>query len=563
MPVYTCYSHDLGSCGFCHKSRGRAAACLATQKKKYHEFSRVITEVAHRNMIGGATYPVNHATKARVREWSQSKGITPVFDRFHGRGARAANRLIAGRGSPSAQSQSDAQSQSGDAVDAAAEQAINDAMQTIQDQQQSQSQSSDSEQGGGQQDDKGEQPSPSPSPSSFIDLDALAKAVGELLKPDVERLAREVAEATEGAVNADELEEQLSKIFAKHLPDHSPESIAQMIDEKVACLKPDRFEVAYGTNGDQEVVEVDGRPHAAFSRALRAARLRQPCLLVGPAGCGKTTLGKQVAAALDMDFASISCSVGMSEGQLLGRLLPIGEGGAFEYVSTPFVDRYENGGVFLLDELDAADENVLIALHTGIDNGYLSVPNRTDNPVARQHPDFVLIAAANTFGKGANRQYCGRNALDEATLNRFKANTLELDYDLGLEDVLVRSVELLRIGRALRDAIDQHGLRRIVSMRELIQIDAAMTADRSYTMREAADQLVVGWTRDEVAKVRSILDGVADENPYGAEAAEAADNDNDNDNDESESVEAMVSTSTPSYDPFNEPSACGGDVTKE
>jgi cobaltochelatase CobS len=36
---------------------------------------------------------------------------------------------------------------------------------------------------------------------------------------------------------------------------------------------------------------------------------------------------------------------------------------------------------------------------------------------------------ANTFGTGADRQYVGRNQLDESTLDRFRIGQIERDYD--------------------------------------------------------------------------------------------------------------------------------------
>lgn len=39
---------------------------------------------------------------------------------------------------------------------------------------------------------------------------------------------------------------------------------------------------------------------------------------------------------------------------------------------------YEEGGVFLLDEVDAADANVLLVINQALANGHLPVPNRTD-----------------------------------------------------------------------------------------------------------------------------------------------------------------------------------------
>ena len=77
---------------------------------------------------------------------------------------------------------------------------------------------------------------------------------------------------------------------------------------------------------------------------------------------------------------------------------------------------YEHGGVFLLDEIDACDSNTLLAINLAIANGYCNVPNRHGNPVAHRHPNFIVIATANTLGRGATRSYAGRNQLDEASL---------------------------------------------------------------------------------------------------------------------------------------------------
>ena len=118
----------------------------------------------------------------------------------------------------------------------------------------------------------------------------------------------------------------------------------------------------------------------------------------------------------------------MSESQILGRLVPAGENGQFVFLSTQFLDAYENGGVFLFDEIDAADPNVLLVINSALANGHLSVPSRHEKPTAARHPDFICIAAANTFGHGADRQYVGRNQLDESTLDRFRIGTVPMDY---------------------------------------------------------------------------------------------------------------------------------------
>src|SRR5262249_59731426 len=92
------------------------------------------------------------------------------------------------------------------------------------------------------------------------------------------------------------------------------------------------------------------KAHACFGWVLKLTTARKNVLLIGPAGSGKTHLASQVARALGLAFAHISCSAGMSEGQLLGRLVPTGDARTFEYLRSDFVRLYEEGGVFLFDE---------------------------------------------------------------------------------------------------------------------------------------------------------------------------------------------------------------------
>jgi hypothetical protein len=248
-----------------------------------------------------------------------------------------------------------------------------------------------------------------------------------------------------------------------------------------------------------EVRAVEGKAHAALPRCVRLAAARRNILLVGPAGSGKTHLAGQVAQALGLPFAHIACSAGMSEGQLTGRLLPVGDGGRFEYVRSEFVKCYEEGGVFLFDEIDAADANTLLVLNAALANGRMALPNRPDNPEAVKHPEFVCVAAANTFGTGADRQYVGRNQLDESTLDRFRIGQVEVDYDPDVEADLCPTDGLRGRLQGYREAIRANRLRRVVSTRFLR--DAFVMTQAGDTDADVDTALFAGWSGDEVRKV--------------------------------------------------------------
>ena len=271
--------------------------------------------------------------------------------------------------------------------------------------------------------------------------------------------------------------------------------VKQIVNEALANIEPQRvFITPLG-------VEIKGEQHyhASFDKTLRLASVRQNILIVGPAGCGKTKMAHQVADALSLPFGMISCSAGMSENQLTGWLLPTGDNGRFEYNPSGFVKAYENGGVFLLDEIDAADENTLLVINAALANGHMSIPQRTDKPIALRHPDFVVIAAANTFGHGADMVYAGRNKLDGATLDRFRAGVVKMDYDTKMEKKLVDS-EVLEWCLDVRRKINELRLRRVMSTRVMLDFTKQKT-QLDMTLDDFKESYFSDWTKDELSKI--------------------------------------------------------------
>jgi cobaltochelatase CobS len=248
---------------------------------------------------------------------------------------------------------------------------------------------------------------------------------------------------------------------------------------------------------DGSAHKVEGHTRPEFKKILTRATVGINILLVGPAGCGKTHLGHQVAEALGRPFASVSCTAGMSESALQGWLIP-SDGGSFQYLTSDFVRMYEEGGVFLFDEVDGADSNTLLFLNQALANGSFFLPIRKGASLVKRHPDFVCIAAANTFGTGANQTYAGRERLDESTLDRFRAGVISLDYDQTFERKTV-APDLLAWGWAIRKRINEARLRRIMSTRFLL--DATKLLKAGETVEEIKATFFEGWSADEIKKV--------------------------------------------------------------
>jgi len=217
----------------------------------------------------------------------------------------------------------------------------------------------------------------------------------------------------------------------------------------------------------------------------------------------------------------------MSEGHVLGRMLFDGT-----YFSAEFIELYENGGVFLADEFDACDSNMLVALNSALANGRVSVPNRggaNGEPYADRHPDFYFVACANTTGTGnGSWEYTGRNQLDSATLDRFCLSMVDVDYNAILEAKLCginkrikkhvteehdkskestkSELRQLHVGLTnLRKEINKQDIRRVVSTRAFVE-GAKAVADGD-TAKQVLLDLVEHWDEETHDRIEHVIVG--------------------------------------------------------
>jgi hypothetical protein len=227
--------------------------------------------------------------------------------------------------------------------------------------------------------------------------------------------------------------DSLAALLAERLGPHihaavSRDEVEKIVDEKFADLKSElsdasRTIVIERLLEDGSVAKSKmGVQHVRFEPLLRICRLRLHTYLVGPMGSGKTSAAKYAAEALGLSYAQKSVGLQTTEMDLLGYRDASGN-----YQSTDLRRQYENGGVFLLDEIDAGNPQVLVVLNSLLANGECSFPDG----MIKKHKDFVLLAGANTYGVGGDRQYVGRCQLDASTLDRFVY--LNWCYDSAIE----------------------------------------------------------------------------------------------------------------------------------
>ena len=231
-----------------------------------------------------------------------------------------------------------------------------------------------------------------------------------------------------------------------------------------------------------------GAVHRETEWLIKLLQRPRHALLTGPAGSGKTTCAEKVAEALGLSFHPMSVGPETMKSDLLGFIDANGN-----YHTTQVREAFERGGLLLLDEIDAGNGASMTILNSLLSNGYCSFPDG----VVQRHPDFRCIAAANTFGRGADRLYVGRNQLDAATLDRFVVRAF--DYDEELERRLAGNDEWVNRVQEVRAMASDLKLRVVVSPRASI-IGAGMLED-GFSQEDVEESCIFKYDKDFKMKV--------------------------------------------------------------
>lgn len=307
--------------------------------------------------------------------------------------------------------------------------------------------------------------------------DNLLDGLNSLLVSITKEAVREKIEANlEEYLESDDPKKRLTDYIVKELDNATQKEVLEVIKKTIDAYQVEQnidatlkstfdkileeytqtinVPIAYNVylNGTQVGQTKGGFYHEKFQQILRQTQLDEPIMLIGPAGSGKNVACAQVAESLGLHMYYTNNA--SNEFKLTGF---IDAGG--NYRDTEFYKAFKNGGLFFLDEIDNSDPSALIVINSALANGYMAFPHETID----RHPDFRIIAAANTWGKGADLQYVGRNALDAATLDRF--DNIFFDYDKHLEECLYPSEEILKFMWSFREAVLKTKIPHVVSTR--------------------------------------------------------------------------------------------------
>lgn len=237
-------------------------------------------------------------------------------------------------------------------------------------------------------------------------------------------------------------------------------------------------------------------------------------LIIGPKGTGKTTLVRRFAASMKKELHSVNFSLRTRESHLVGTRTI--EKGQVNFVEGVLVKSMKDGSMLYLDELNAAEADVLLRLDEALDDRRQLVLKEAEGQVVKAAPGWFAIATINPLS------HVGTKELPPQLLSRFPVR-MRLDYppeDLELE-IVRRHVKLdeastrhvkhaIQLAKSLRDAAAVEELYYSPSLRETIAFAKMLGAGLS--ARQAAEVVYANaydqWGQVEYQKVLDMITSI-------------------------------------------------------
>ncbi len=195
-------------------------------------------------------------------------------------------------------------------------------------------------------------------------------------------------------------------------------------------------------------------------------------LIIGPKGTGKTTLVRKFASSINKKIHSVNFSLRTRESHLIGTKTIDKEG--INFVEGVLVKSMKENSILYLDELNAAEPDMLLRLDEALDDRRQLVLKEADGQIVKASNEWFVVATINPLS------HIGTKELPPQLLSRFPIR-LNLDYppediefEIVKEHVQVKSENIqyvkqaISLSKSLRDAASIEELFYGPSLRETI-----------------------------------------------------------------------------------------------
>jgi nitric oxide reductase NorQ protein len=254
----------------------------------------------------------------------------------------------------------------------------------------------------------------------------------------------------------------------------------------------------------------------ALSVLSKAFETKLFVLIIGPKGTGKTTLVRKFASHMKKDLYSVNFSLRTRESHLIGTKTL--EKGEVSFVEGMLVKSMRDGNMLYLDELNAAEADVLLRLDEALDDRRQLVLKEAEGQTVNAATDWFVIATINPLS------HVGTKELPPQLLSRFPFR-LKLEYppeDIELQiinqhtsvdstkiDEVKRSIKL---AKSLREAAALEELYYSPSLRETIAF--AKLIGKGVSSKQAAEIVYANvydqWGEVEYQKVMDMITSIFD-----------------------------------------------------
>jgi MoxR-like ATPase len=295
---------------------------------------------------------------------------------------------------------------------------------------------------------------------------------------------------------------------AKAVIAEASESIAELLDLVEAQVSDLQEQIKAVSAPVMKVEMPDGKQiklskpaSKLLPKVLKLLSVGACPMIKGPSGSGKTVLAEQVAEAMQCEFFRFVLSPDMGVSSLFGKQTPNG------FVDSPIVMAVKHAmsgkrAVLLVDEMDAGSAECLVMLNALFEDAGTQFYNPMTSEKLTITRELFRIACVNTWGKGADHIYTGRNRLDAATLNRFALLTLDYCQDLERSIGLQFGSDLTLVKRLqeARAMLKKLGSDELISTRAIQRI-LSLTHDELLPEDEALETLTASWPEGLAAQV--------------------------------------------------------------
>ena len=232
-------------------------------------------------------------------------------------------------------------------------------------------------------------------------------------------------------------------------------------------------------------------------------------LVIGPKGTGKTTLVREFAKKKSIKLESINFSLRTRESHLVGSK-SLNEGN-IRFDEGILIKSMKEGNMLYLDEINAAEADVLLRLDEALDDRRQVVLKESDGEVVTANKSWFVIATINPLN------HVGTKELPPQLLSRFPIR-LRMDYPpeeqefeivkKHVPDIDDKSLKQgIKLASTLRQAASVEELYYSPSLRETIAYSKLINGNMS---PKKAAEIVFGnvyaqWGNIELQKVNDII----------------------------------------------------------